>query len=102
MIRPNPRSSLFPYTTLFRSSVTSAKKRILDEPTSSPRSEKPPTPRRCSTWCFSELPRSEEHTSELQSHVNLVCRLRLEKKKNSHVSQTTAMIGEITGGLRVE
>src|SRR5260370_6490600 len=80
MIRRPPRSTLFPYTTLFRSRTTSARSR----------------PRR-RAWVHTagrpswseEIPphaapkspvRSEEHTSELQSHLNLVCRLLLEKK----------------------
>src|SRR2546422_8707580 len=68
MIRRPPRSTLFPYTTLFRSPPTGS----VSGPT--PRS----TPRRrASTW------RSEEHTSELQSRLHLVCRLLLEKKKTS-------------------
>src|SRR6266567_7039429 len=62
MIRRPPRSTLFPYTTLFRS--WSATRR---------RTAAGPRPWRC--W------RSEEHTSELQSQSNLVCRLLLEKKK---------------------
>src|SRR2546429_1512990 len=66
MIRRPPRSTLFPYTTLFRSKV------------------------RCFRWYYDRLPppsvrccetRSEEHTSELQSRLHLVCRLLLEKKK---------------------
>src|SRR5260370_10277777 len=69
MIRRPPRSTLFPYTTLFRSNRL--------------------TPARCTDWesragssrLPAELLRSEEHTSELQSHLNLVCRLLLEKKK---------------------
>src|SRR6266571_4974893 len=65
MIRRPPRSTLFPYTTLFRS--CGARTRRESAAARSPR-----RPRR---------PRSEEHTSELQSHVNLVCRLLLEKKK---------------------
>src|SRR5260221_7063322 len=67
MIRRPPRSTLFPYTTLFRS---------LAESTATPQwrlYKKPPADGR----------RSEEHTSELQSHSDLVCRLLLEKKKNS-------------------
>src|SRR5260370_24184601 len=76
MIRRPPRSTLFPYTTLFRS-----------------RWPAPSTPTRATsrpcmtTWTRSSpglevaLVRSEEHTSELQSHLNLVCRLLLEKKK---------------------
>src|SRR6266571_2214126 len=64
MIRRPPRSTLFPYTTLFRSR---------HRPRSGP----------CAAACRrASRTRSEEHTSELQSHVNLVCRLLLEKKKN--------------------
>src|SRR5258706_12040146 len=71
MIRRPPRSTLFPYTTLFRSPVK------LDDPANGPNA--------CSrTACRSRhWGRSEEHTSELQSLTNLVCRLLLEKKKNS-------------------
>src|SRR4051812_49969384 len=69
MIRRPPRSTLFPYTTLFRSRSRPASRRA--------RPVRSFTPRR------SYAPRSEEHTSELQSHVNLVCRLLLEKKKNT-------------------
>src|SRR5256885_5602900 len=70
MIRRPPRSTLFPYTTLFRSQRSPA----TDSASSRPR---PPLPR-----CTPTLRRrSEEHTSELQSPCNLVCRLLLEKKK---------------------
>src|SRR6266480_5206435 len=65
MIRRPPRSTLFPYTTLSRSPTRNMRKR---------RCGRPP---RFSACCR----RSEEHTSELQSHVKLVCRLLLEKKK---------------------
>src|SRR5687768_17852830 len=68
MIRRPPRSTLFPYTTLFRSPRT---------PTASCRSVSPTT-RSCSAR---SARRSEEHTSELQSRLHLVCRLLLEKKK---------------------
>src|SRR6266480_4738110 len=74
MIRRPPRSTLFPYTTLFRSPVTRA---------SAPNRSRTPQvapARACRSPCRTR--RSEEHTSELQSHVNLVCRLLLEKKKN--------------------
>src|SRR2546429_7348611 len=81
MIRRPPRSTLFPYTTLFRSPAftpTSASTSWLARWSSStspwprsPRSAPPP-------------PRSEEHTSELQSRLHLVCRLLLEKKKKNH------------------
>src|SRR5260370_13888132 len=86
MIRRPPRSTLFPYTTLFRS-------------------YDPSTPRSSSidgpevgldpTVIEAYLGRSEEHTSELQSHLNLVCRLLLEQKNNhradvacSHIADT--------------
>src|SRR5256885_12031476 len=77
MIRRPPRSTLFPYTTLFRS----------------------PPPRPCRPLCRADpralpghsearLRRSEEHTSELQSPCNLVCRLLLEKKKKNNSPKT--------------
>src|SRR5215475_1411349 len=66
MIRRPPRSTLFPYTTLFRSPGSGS------APSPSPRPRRRCGPDR----------RSEEHTSELQSRENLVCRLLLEKKKN--------------------
>src|SRR5438045_5536884 len=67
LIRRPPSSTLFPYTTLFRS----RRRR---------RAAAGPGPGRGSSW--SRRPRSEEHTSELQSLRHLVCRLLLEKKKN--------------------
>src|SRR5438034_8185928 len=70
MLRRPPRSTLFPYTTLFRSCS---------------RARTPQTSRRsASAPSCSARARSEEHTSELQSHSDLVCRLLLEKKKISH------------------
>src|SRR5215467_15837635 len=65
MIRRPPRSTLFPYTTLFRSSAGRAASTV------------------ATTWdcALCQRTRSEEHTSELQSPCNLVCRLLLEKKK---------------------
>src|SRR5260370_4949297 len=74
MIRRPPRSTLFPYTTLFRSPQ---KKRFCLARGPLVRSQTP-DPGACSG-------RSEEHTSELQSHLNLVCRLLLEKKKRKCV-----------------
>src|SRR2546430_12840218 len=72
MIRRPPRSTLFPYTTLFRSGLRCA-----------------PARRRAAAVRAAPvrdvLPRSEEHTSELQSQSNLVCRLLLEKKKMTTV-----------------
>src|SRR5690242_21213082 len=78
MIRPPPRSTLFPYTTLFRSAAGRPGRGTRRPPAGRAAAPCPPCPpsRRRPT-----PPRSEEHTSELQSHVNLVCRLLLEKKK---------------------
>src|SRR5438874_9328700 len=72
MIRPPPRSTLFPYTTLFRSQFLAAATSLLALP-------------RQNTTVISgnASPRSEEHTSELQSRRDLVCRLLLEKKKKN-------------------
>src|SRR5690242_21423167 len=96
-IRRPPRSTLFPYTTLFRSgrepgrsrvygrqpnwAVTSYQDRANPAGLSAPCGRGPVTPCR---WAAARPMRSEEHTSELQSHVNLVCRLLLEKKKQLH------------------
>src|SRR2546426_2147872 len=85
MIRRPPRSTLFPYTTLFRSGSTGFVLRISHLPILSRRQTEGPSP--C-CWLTMGLcgwhwiaGRSEEHTSELQSPCNLVCRLLLEKKK---------------------
>src|SRR5260370_30734975 len=77
MIRRPPRSTLFPYTTLFRSGRVG---HGVDERNPRPRVSRDPAGdvRRPAG---SRETRSEEHTSELQSHLNLVCRLLLEKKK---------------------
>src|SRR3712207_8906789 len=96
MIRRPPRSTLFPYTTLFRSDGLPARvvERLLFE-----RIEQPPQPKmppvRCDHNTDGEralhpvanniLSRSEEHTSELQSRQYLVCRLLLEKKKTDTI-----------------
>src|SRR3712207_7636415 len=81
MIRRPPRSTLFPYTTLFRSGVRNTIGSLTTPPVRSVRMSS------TSSWKlrFSKLtpsPRSEEHTSELQSRQYLVCRLLLEKKKH--------------------
>src|SRR5256885_3610755 len=75
MIRRPPRSTLFPYTTLFRSSISRFGVFIF------PRA-RPKSMRVCVVGLICANTRSEEHTSELQSPCNLVCRLLLEKKKN--------------------
>src|SRR2546425_4841553 len=84
MIRRPPRSTLFPYTTLFRSqSRLAARLHSKNEvPTSS--SHAPRTFPAAKRNQMPTSPRSEEHTSELQSLAYLVCRLLLEKKKNKN------------------
>src|SRR5260370_18097193 len=76
MIRRPPRSTLFPYTTLFRSDASCGPKYrggTCEHAVNSIAAASAPT-------------RSEEHTSELQSHLNLVCRLLLEKKKKQQIT----------------
>src|SRR5256885_12370994 len=98
MIRPPPRSTLFPYTTLFRSlSITSGRMRASMPVTSKPSANATPL-HEYANGTGQEVHhvgsargraggrfggRSEEHTSELQSPCNLVCRLLLEKKKKN-------------------
>src|SRR5256885_345221 len=78
MIRRPPRSTLFPYTTLFRSALRPSRSRArLTVPVASETTKK----------SSATLERSEEHTSELQSPCNLVCRLLLEKKKTKNKNQ---------------
>src|SRR5687768_17676289 len=74
MIRRPPRSTLFPYTTLFRSRPPRAARRACRRPWRATR-------RQPHADEASRSSRSEEHTSELQSRLHLVCRLLLEKKK---------------------
>src|SRR2546427_4664888 len=79
MIRRPPRSTLFPYTTLFRSMLPSG--RSTQGAVWNAISEPRPTWFVYVPWLCRRILRSEEHTSELQSQSNLVCRLLLEKKK---------------------
>src|SRR2546430_8451664 len=81
MIRRPPRSTLFPYTTLFRSSWSSAGSLCPRDTPSPPSRSGAPCPRTSARGSA----RSEEHTSELQSQSNLVCRLLLEKKKKKKI-----------------
>src|SRR2546427_1432235 len=81
MIRRPPRSTLFPYTTLFRSEAIAAE--LLASPRRCVNRYRSQPAREISQ--ISPGQRSEEHTSELQSQSNLVCRLLLEKKKNTHI-----------------
>src|SRR5260370_14526061 len=96
MIRRPPRSTLFPYTTLFRSrllapleilmpeqiSIADSVGRVLSEDVAARRTQPPFA---TSSERTRPTERSEEHTSELQSHLNLVCRLLLEIKKKKTV-----------------
>src|SRR5690242_21671906 len=86
IIRPPPRSTLFPYTTLFRS-VGCAKADFLFviDNSGSMADEQDNLIASFPGFIDTIQQRSEEHTSELQSHVNLVCRLLLEKKKRRKV-----------------
>src|SRR5260370_39456219 len=85
MIRRPPRSTLFPYTTLFRSLMRAARMRSRRR-SSLGMGE---TARESSmSGSAKAASRSEEHTSELQSHLNLVCRLLLEKKKTQYEACT--------------
>src|SRR2546426_3023053 len=93
MIRPPPRSTLFPYTTLFRSPGRiggrrgdAAADRHLEELTAHRMRLEP----RLDVGAEPLRHRSEEHTSELQSPCNLVCRLLLEKKKNNLLAYITS------------
>src|SRR5437773_9427950 len=89
LISQPPRSTLFPYTTLFRSSARPGRDRGKIRPWCSRHRARctasPPIRRR----------RSEEHTSELQSHHDLVCRLLLEKKKNNIYRSNLAKIDNV-------
>src|SRR2546426_8520149 len=76
MIRRPPRSTLFPYTTLFRSCATCGRDIAVGLRA---------RPQACQWTAWITL-RSEEHTSELQSPCNLVCRLLLEKKKKMYLN----------------
>src|SRR2546427_4364305 len=102
MIRRPPRSTLFPYTTLFRSPPSSGRRRAgrrfpewwpglehggCGDATSWPSGD-PHVHRRVPGIAAVNV-RSEEHTSELQSQSNLVCRLLLEKKKTKRKKETT-------------
>src|SRR2546427_6872013 len=84
MIRRPPRSTLFPYTTLFRSEVTAATYglAVVGFAKGGMRDFKAPAQAALKSRIPPFAKRSEEHTSELQSQSNLVCRLLLEKKKN--------------------
>src|SRR5688572_32222751 len=100
MIRPPPNSTLFPYTTLFRSRlrrlqghwVPGARWHLRNLAARRCRLLAPPRTRRCADAAATPG-RSEEHTSELQSQSNLVCRLLLEKKKDKGIVNCVKKLG---------
>src|SRR5260370_31728984 len=94
MIRRPPRSTLFPYTTLFRSGPSSITFGSTGTATFLGGSGTGAVTFSVGVSTGCSVSRSEEHTSELQSHLNLVCRLLLEKKKTTAV---TLMHAEHTG-----
>src|SRR2546429_6577148 len=94
MIRRPPRSTLFPYTTLFRSAGTST---TATWPRWTSRPGRTPAAR--STRRSAR--RSEEHTSELQSRLHLVCRLLLEKKKNVILVRDAPAVARRNAAVRV-
>src|SRR2546427_7987411 len=114
MIRRPPRSTLFPYTTLFRSTVSTRGAAARSGPAQAARGWTPggshgscgrarhgasPSVDKATltTKCREKTARSEEHTSELQSQSNLVCRLLLEKKKKKqHHDGRATVIGAHT------
>src|SRR2546422_6615751 len=102
MIRRPPRSTLFPYTTLFRSFIS----RFYDEEGEQIKPEEVEAEDDVAQFisriersekAFQRQLRSEEHTSELQSRLHLVCRLLLEKKKNTNKQQDVVPTMTVTG-----
>src|SRR5256885_10054532 len=89
MIRRPPRSTLFPYTTLFRSAILRGESEVALS-----RNERSAEEYRESLAVLYAEARSEEHTSELQSPCNLVCRLLLEKKKKD-ISTIQSLVSSI-------
>src|SRR5260370_30337040 len=87
MIRRPPRSTLFPYTTLFRSLLNPNRNRAWTQALAEAALREALGARK--------VIRSEEHTSELQSHLNLVCRLLLEKKKNTEINTIWSAAGRL-------
>src|SRR5256885_3607191 len=88
MIRRPPRSTLFPYTTLFRSAGLAFFAEVRE-----------PGQGMVGLGC-AIIGRSEEHTSELQSPCNLVCRLLLEKKKRRNLAPALPPVGQAPGSMR--
>src|SRR4051794_41339225 len=97
MIRRPPRSTLFPYTTLFRSIGLDLRGRVTLVNDEAIRLLRIP-----GDAVDAQQPRSEEHTSELQSPVHLVCRLLLEKKKKERKGLIDGRADEPIGALAAE
>src|SRR5689334_23794334 len=100
MIRPPPRSTLFPYTTLFRSRKQPVSYRRFDHAADAIKFAIEELPKELLNGAFLEV-RSEEHTSELQSQFHLVCRLLLEKKKLNDNPQSITGPEELLILLRI-
>src|SRR5687767_15203304 len=97
MIRRPPRSTLFPYTTLFRSREGAGGQRVLEAEIRQHRAAAAVEERALHpVRPFHLGPRSEEHTSELQSLAYLVCRLLLEKKKKNKKMHNTKSMNIVT------
>src|SRR5204863_10100277 len=102
LLRPPPRSTLFPYTTLFRSDKGHERVAIVAGvgPGLGAALAHKLVGEGCRVGMFAAFShRSEEHTSELQSRRDLVCRLLLEKKKDIDWTQRSALIGNWSGSL---
>src|SRR2546422_6377052 len=92
MIRRPPRSTLFPYTTLFRS-----RGRVLEDRDQALAAKELEARARLEQIAGLTAQRSEEHTSELQSRLHLVCRLLLEKKKKGYIAKRNPAPRTATG-----
>src|SRR2546427_3965334 len=98
MIRRPPRSTLFPYTTLFRSHRVAGQRTPEAPPGAAHELRVPRDDARIERHTEHAV-RSEEHTSELQSQSNLVCRLLLEKKKKQRNRKGSTKSGRLTTTL---
>src|SRR2546422_1188226 len=95
MIRRPPRSTLFPYTTLFRSVEQEPTTRVCQQVVRVARKLKLPVV----LFTLQNVERSEEHTSELQSRLHLVCRLLLEKKKKYGLTKDCDNLVSLSRGV---
>src|SRR5438270_1207164 len=99
MLRRPPRSTLFPYTTLFRSRYVARLDVVLKSDPFAPASVG--TLELVETWTLAGANRSEEHTSELQSQSNLVCRLLLEKKKKKKMQKNKVVREKVYSSSKI-